>query len=122
MREQKQVLLTQGGKGGSGKTELSVSAVDFVKKRGFKPLLLDFDRENTDNSGLQNFHTEAIKLDVHQEGALDTFFDICDREESNLIIADLPAGAGLETFQFFNDAFEDAEEVGIRFTAIGVVR
>ena len=121
MREQKQVLLTQGGKGGSGKTELSVSTVDFVKKRGFKPLLLDFDRENTDNSGLQNFHTEAIKLDVHQEGALDTFFDICDREESNLIIADLPAGAGLETFQFFNDAFEDAEEIGIRFTAIGVV-
>ena len=120
-RQQKRAVFTQGGRGGNGKTETTISVVDSAKKKGFKPVLLDFDRENTDHSGLQNFHPDAIKLDVHQEGALDTFFNICDRKESDLIIADLPAGAGMETFQFFNDAFEDAEEVGIRFTAIGVV-
>ena len=110
-----------GGKGGTGKTEIILSLIAWCHDRQIRPLLLDFDRENTDKSGLQNFYPDALKLDVHQEGALDAFFDACDQEGVQLIIADLPAGAGLETYRFFNDAFEDASETGIGFTAIGVV-
>ena len=115
------VIFTMGGKGGTGKTEVVLSLAAWCRRQKSHPLLLDFDRENTDKSGLKNFYPEALKLDAHREGELDSFFDICDQEETRLIIADLPAGAGLETFQFFNDAFEDASDTGIVFTAVGVV-
>jgi len=120
MKQKTRVIFTQGGKGGVGKTELLNALVDWHRSKGHSPILLDFDIENANKSGLQNFFPEATKLDVHHEGALDEFFDICGEDSTNLVVADLGAGAGEVTYQWFDEAFEDAEEEGIAFTSIGV--
>ena len=109
-----------GGKGGVGKTELLSSMIGWYRHLGHNPILMDFDIENANKSGLQNFYPEAVKLDIHLEGSLDEFFDICDLASANLVVADLGAGAGEVTHQWFDEAFEDAEEEGIVFTSVGV--
>ncbi len=120
MKASKRVIFTQGGKGGVGKTEVILALVDWHRSKGIKPALIDFDIENTNKSGLQNFHSEARKIDVHKEGALDEFFDVCDQSQSGIVIADLGAGAGEATYHWFDEAFEDAAEFGIALTSIGV--
>ncbi|WP_411845727.1 hypothetical protein AAFN60_19115 [Roseibacillus persicicus] len=114
------VIFLQGGKGGVGKTEVALALIAWVRSKGYSPLLLDFDIENTNKSGLQNFHPEARKLDVHAEGSLDEFFDACDEEGIEIVIADLGAGAGKATYQWFENAAQDAAELGISFTSVGV--
>lgn len=102
------------------KTEAALSLISWYHARQLKPVLLDFDIENANKSGLQNFYPEAIKLDVHREGSLDEFFEVCDHEDVNLVVADLGAGAGAATYAWFDQAYEDAQEFDIDFTAIGV--
>jgi MinD-like ATPase involved in chromosome partitioning or flagellar assembly len=120
MKTKTRVVFTQGGKGGVAKTEVVLSLIPWYRQQGIQPVLLDFDFENTNKSGLQNFYPEARKFDVHIEGALDEFFDVCDRDDVEVVIADLGAGAGSATYSWFDQAFDDAEELGIRFTSIGV--
>ena len=120
MRIKTRAVFTQGGKGGVAKTEVVLSLVPWFRQQGIEPALLDFDIENTNKSGLQNFYPEAKKFDVHVEGALDEFFDVCDRDDVQVVIADLGAGAGSATYAWFDQAFDDAEELGIRFTSVGV--
>ena len=119
MSQSTRVVFTQGGKGGVAKTEVVLSLIAWYQEQGLSPALLDFDIENSNKSGLQNFYPKARKLDVHKEGTLDAFFDVCDSAEG-IVVAGLGAGAGEATYQWFNDAFEDAEESGIRFTSVGV--
>ncbi|MBK1884405.1 hypothetical protein JIN85_18455 [Luteolibacter pohnpeiensis] len=114
------VVFTQGGKGGVAKTEVILSLIAWYEKQGIHPALLDFDIENTNKSGLKNFYPKARKMDVHREGALDEFFDVCDQNESGLVVADLGAGAGEATYRWFDEAFDDAADFGIAFTSIGV--
>ena len=116
----KRIVFTQGGKGGVAKTELALSLVSWYRQNGHDPVLLDFDVENTNKSCLQNFYPEALKFDIHREGALDELFDAC-AGDADIVLADLGAGAGAATSNWFEQAFEDAVELGIRFTAIGVV-
>lgn len=114
------VIFTQGGKGGVGKTEVTLALVSWLRSKGLSPALLDFDIENTNKSGLQNFFPEAAKLDVHAEGSLDEFFNVCHECPNRVVVADLGAGAGESTFQWFDDAFEDTVEMEIVFTSVGV--
>ena len=120
MNQKTRVVFTQGGKGGVGKTEVLNCLIDWYRQQGHSPITLDFDIENANKSGLQNFFPDATKLDVHREGTLDEFFDICGESSTGLVVADLGAGAGEVTYQWFDEAFEDAEEEGILFTSIGV--
>jgi len=120
MKTTTRIIFTQGGKGGVAKTEVLLSLIPWYRQQGIEPILLDFDIENTNKSGLQNFYPEAKKFDVHTEGALDEFFDICDEPDSQIIIADLGAGAGTATYAWFEEAFQDADELNIKFTSIGV--
>ncbi|MFT6238011.1 MAG: MinD-like ATPase involved in chromosome partitioning or flagellar assembly [Akkermansiaceae bacterium] len=120
MSKSTRVIFTQGGKGGVAKTEVTLSLISWYREQGLSPALLDFDIENTNRSGLQNFYPEATKLDVHKDGTLDEFFDVCDQAETGLVVADLGAGAGEATYRWFDEAFEDASEARIHFTSIGV--
>lgn len=120
MKAKTRVVFTQGGKGGVAKTETVLSLIPWYSQQGIKPVLLDFDIENTNKSGLQNFYPEARKFDVHADGALDEFFDVCDDPKVQVVIADLGAGAGAATYGWFDQAFPDASDLGIRFTSVGV--
>ena len=120
MSKSTRVIFTQGGKGGVAKTEVTLSLISWYREQGLSPALLDFDIENTNRSGLQNFYPEATKLDVHKDGTLDEFFDVCDQSPSGIVLADLGAGAGEATYSWFDEAFEDAADFGICFTSIGV--
>ncbi len=115
------VVFTEGGKGGVAKTEVVLSLVPWYRQRGIEPILFDFDAENTNKSGLQNFYPEARKLDLHRAGALDEFFAVCDRDDHGaIVLADMGAGAGAETYRWFGNAFQDARDINMVFTAIGV--
>lgn len=120
MSNNTRIIFTQGGKGGVGKTEFVLSLIPWMNSKGQAPLLLDFDMENTHKSGLKNFFPKAEKFDVHAEGALDRFFDICDDDDTCSIIADLGSGAGSATYAWFDEVYEDAQALGIQFTAVGV--
>jgi hypothetical protein len=114
------IVFTQGGKGGVGKTDLSLSLVSWYLQNGVRPILFDFDVENTNKSSLQNFYPEARKHDVHREGSLDELFEVCDQQAVEIVLADLGSGAGQAAYRWFDMAYEDAHALNIRFTAIGV--
>ena len=114
------IVFTEGGKGGVAKTELALSLVSWYRARGLDPLLLDFDIENTNKSSLKSFFPEAAKFDIHREGALDELFEACDKGR-DLVLADMGSGAGAATASWFEQAFEDAAELNIKFTAVGVL-
>ena len=113
------VIFTEGGKGGVGKTEIAVNLATWYQSQGIKPRLLDFDVENTEKSGFQSFMPQAEKLDIHAPGALDHFFEACECDDS-VVLADMGAGAGASTFDWFEKMFEDSAAMNIRFTAVGV--
>ena len=48
------VLFTEGGNGGVAKTEVVLSLIPWYLKHGIEPILLDFDVENTNKSGLRH--------------------------------------------------------------------
>ncbi len=116
----KRVIFTQGGKGGVGKTEVALALASWLHERGIKPLLLDFDIENTNKSGLQNFYPEAQKIDLHRDGNLDEFYQVCETPNVDVILADMGAGGGAATYRWFDDAFDLAQELNMQFTAVGV--
>lgn len=113
------VVFTEGGKGGVGKTEIAINLATWYQRQGITPKLIDFDAENTDKSGLKSFLPEATKLDIHAAGALDHFFEACETEDK-VVLADMGAGAGAATYDWFEKMFEDSQEMNIRFTAVGV--
>lgn len=113
------VVFTEGGKGGVGKTEIAINLATWYRKHGISPKLIDFDSENTDKSGLKSFIPDAVKIDIHASGALDHFFEVCDTDD-HLVLADMGAGAGAATYDWFDKMFEDSRQMNISFTAIGV--
>jgi len=113
------VVFTEGGKGGVGKTEIAVNLATWYESQGIRPRLLDFDVENTEKSGFQNFMPQAEKLNIHAPGALDHFFEACECDD-RVVLADLGAGAGASMFDWFEKMFEDSTAMNIRFTAVGV--
>jgi len=74
----RRAVFTQGGKGGVGKTEVAKALAGWYRAIGLEPRLLDFDVENAKNGGFQGYYPEAVKLDIHKEGALDAFFSAFD--------------------------------------------
>jgi len=113
------VVFTEGGKGGVGKTEIAVNLATWYESKGIKPRLLDFDVENTEKSGFQNFMPRAEKLNIHAPGALDHFFEACECDD-RVVLADMGAGAGASTFDWFEKMFDESDALNIRFTAVGV--
>ncbi|MGK0185687.1 MAG: MinD-like ATPase involved in chromosome partitioning or flagellar assembly [Verrucomicrobiales bacterium] len=113
------VVFTEGGKGGVGKTEIAISLATWYQSQGISPRFIDFDTENTDKSGLKNFVPDAVRFDIHTPGALDHFFEVCDTGD-RVVLADMGAGAGSATYDWFEKMFDDSRDMNIRFTAIGV--
>ncbi|MEM7312652.1 MAG: hypothetical protein AAF497_05820, partial [Planctomycetota bacterium] len=98
---------------------IAISLATWYKRQGISPRFIDFDAENTDKSGLKNFVPDAVRFDLHTPGALDHFFEVCDTED-RVVLADMGAGAGTATYDWFEKMFDDSRDMNIRFTAIGV--
>jgi len=114
------VILVGSSKGGIGKTAVAVYAIPFFDKHKVKYLLLDYDSENTDKSGLQNFDSRATKLNIHAPRAMDEFWDAVDNPEIEVILVDLPAGSGEPVFEWFDELYEEAKAHGLVFTLMAV--
>lgn len=115
----RRAVFTQGGKGGVGKTEVALALASWYRTNGIRPVMLDFDVENANNSGFQSFFPEAEKLDIHKEGSLDAFFSAFD-SGADVVLADLAGGSSNATQAWFDEAASYASDMEVKFTAVGV--
>jgi hypothetical protein len=113
------VIFTEGGKGGVGKTAFMGMLVEWYAKQDLNYTLLDLDTENKARGSLKQYFPQARKIDVHQPDSLDVFVEILD--EASLVIADMGAGAGSVAAEWFDRVYEGVKELGVAFTAIGLV-
>jgi MinD-like ATPase involved in chromosome partitioning or flagellar assembly len=118
---EKRVILSMGGKGGVGKTSLMSALVEWFDANEIPLQLLDLDSENKARGSLTHFFGErAPKVNIHTPAGLDAFVDQLV-EGAPVILADMGAGAGQVTYDWFDKMYPDVAGAGIVFTAIGVV-
>src|SRR5260370_42459129 len=118
---EKRVILSMGGKGGVGKTSLMAGLAEWFDANQIPSQLLDLDSENKARGSLAHFFGErAPKVNIHTPAGLDAFVDQLV-EGAPVILADLGAGAGQVTYEWFDMMYPDVAGEGIVFTAIGVV-
>jgi len=115
------VILSMGGKGGVGKTSVMVSLVEWFDNNSIPAQLLDLDTENKARGSLSHFYSvRAPKINIHTPAGLDAFVDYIS-EGAPVIIADMGAGAGQITADWFDSMYPSVADAGIIFTAIGVI-
>jgi MinD-like ATPase involved in chromosome partitioning or flagellar assembly len=114
------IVFTEGGKGGVGKTAFTSLLVEWYAQKGAPFTLLDLDTENKNRGSLGHFFPEARKVNIHTSEGLDAFVDVLD-EGNPLVIADMGAGAGAVAHRWFDSMFSSVQEIGVAFTAIGIV-
>jgi MinD-like ATPase involved in chromosome partitioning or flagellar assembly len=118
---QKRVVMTMGGKGGVGKTSFMLVLAEWFESHGIPFTMLDLDTENKARGSLKHyFQGRAEKVNIHTPAGLDAFLDYLD-QGAPIVLADMGAGAGQVTYEWFDTMYGSAEEMGIAFTAIGIV-
>src|SRR5258705_3259020 len=115
------IVFAQGGKGGVGKTTAALSLYDYYQTKGADVILADFDAENREKSGLNFWHKSAQKVDIHTRSGLDKLIDLALRHKGDIILADMGAGSGAITYQWFADIYPELAAEGVKFTSIGMV-
>lgn len=117
----KRVVFSMGGKGGVGKTSVMTGLAEWFHENQIPVVMLDLDIENKTKGSLTHFFGGAVpKINIYTPAGLDAFIDILN-EDAPAILADMGAGAGKVTHEWFEKMYPDASEAGIAFTAIGVV-
>jgi len=119
MTQRSQIVFTQGGKGGVGKTTVISALTGWIRSKGVNPVLLDFDSENREKSSFQSFYPEAQKIDIHAPDSLDRVFHFLETP-GTIVIADQGAGSGAETFSWFDRTAQIVGEFA-DVTSIGIV-
>ncbi len=114
------VVFTQGGKGGVGKTAFTSLLCEWYAAQGAPFTMLDLDTENKTRGSLSHYFPQARKVNIHTPNGLDTFVDVLD-QGAPLVIADMGAGAGAVAHRWFDSMFTSVQELGVAFTAIGLV-
>jgi hypothetical protein len=117
----KRIVFTQGGKGGVGKTTAALSLYDYYQTKDAAVTLADFDGENRAKSGLNFWHKAAQKVDIHTRSGLDKLIDLALGPEGDIILADMGAGSGSVTYQWFAEIYPELAAEGVKVTSIGVV-
>jgi len=117
----KRVVFTMGGKGGVGKTGVTVALAEWFGVNEIPITLLDLDTENKARGFLKHFFNGTVtKVNIHTPAGLDAFVDHLDGG-APIILADMGAGAGRAAADWFESMHEDVAETGVRFTAVGVI-
>jgi MinD-like ATPase involved in chromosome partitioning or flagellar assembly len=110
-----------GGKGGVGKTSLMAALTEWFDANQIPLQLLDLDSENKARGSLTHFfRARAPKVNIHTPAGLDGFIDHL-MAGVPVILADMGAGSGQVTYDWFDQMYPDIAGAGIVFTAIGVV-
>lgn len=120
-KSSKLIVFSCGGKGGVGKTTVATAIADYYAARGIPATLFDCDTENKQRGSLVHFFPEATKLDIRSERGLDQLVDSVLAAEAPAALADLAAGSGRDTFQWFDTMFDGLDAAGIRFTAVATI-
>jgi MinD-like ATPase involved in chromosome partitioning or flagellar assembly len=121
MTNSKRVVFTMGGKGGVGKTGVMVALAEWFEANEIPVTLLDLDTENKARGSLKHFFSGTVtKVNIHTPAGLDAFVDHLD-SGSEIILADMGAGAGQVAADWFESMYEDVAATGVSFTAVGVV-
>ena len=118
---EKRVILSMGGKGGVGKTGVMVALAEWFHENDIPVKLLDLDTENKARGSLTHFFGGNVpKVNIHTSAGLDAFVDHLS-EGPPVILADMGAGSGQVTYDWFEKMYPDVAEARIAFTAVGVV-
>jgi MinD-like ATPase involved in chromosome partitioning or flagellar assembly len=118
---EKRVILSMGGKGGVGKTSVMAGLAEWFDENQIPVTILDLDTENKARGSLTHFFGGRVpKVNIHTPAGLDAFVDHL-ADGAPAIIADMGAGSGQVTYEWFEKMYPDVAEAGIVFTAIGVV-
>ncbi len=117
----RRVIFSMGGKGGVGKTSVMAGLAEWFDENQIPVVLLDLDTENKACGSLTHFFTGRVpKINIHTPAGLDAFIDHLGGA-TPVILADMGAGAGQVTHEWFDTMYPDMAELGVVFTAIGVV-
>jgi MinD-like ATPase involved in chromosome partitioning or flagellar assembly len=118
---EKRVILSMGGKGGVGKTSLMAALAEWFDANEIPVKLLDLDIENKARGSLTHFFGGRVpKVNIHTPAGLDAFVDQL-AEGPPVILADMGAGSGQVTHDWFETMYPDVAAAGVAFTAVGVV-
>jgi curved DNA-binding protein CbpA/MinD-like ATPase involved in chromosome partitioning or flagellar assembly len=117
----KRVVFSMGGKGGVGKTSVMTGLAEWYEENRIPVTLLDLDTENKAMGSLTHFFGGRVpKINIYTPAGLDAFVDHLG-EDTPVVLADMGAGAGYVTHDWFDKMYPDVAETGVAFTAIGVV-
>jgi len=118
---EKRVILSMGGKGGVGKTSVMSGLAEWFAENEIPVSLLDLDSENKSRGSLAHFFgARAPKININTPAGLDAFVDHL-ADGAPVMLADMGAGSGQITHDWFERMYPDVADAGIVFTAIGVV-
>lgn len=118
----RRLVLTQGGKGGTGKTTLLTMLVNWYDKNQYSYTLIDLDTEASKSRGslVHYFPGKAAKVDINRPEGLDQLINVL-QDGPPIVVADMGAGAGQVAAAWFDAMYEGAHELGVAFTAIGMI-
>ena len=118
----RRVILSMGGKRREwAKTSVITGLAEWFRENQIPVKLLDLDTENKARGSLTHFFRgDAPKVNIHTPAGLDAFVDELT-DGPPVILADMGAGAGQVTYDWFDKMYTDVSEAGIVFTAIGIV-
>ena len=118
----RRLVLTQGGKGGTGKTTFLTALVDWYDAHEYPYTLIDLDTEASKSRGslVHYFPGKAAKADINRPEGLDRLLNAL-QDGPPIVIADMGAGAGAAAYAWFDDIYEGAVELGVAFTTIGLI-
>ena len=104
---EKRVILSMGGKGGVGKTGVMAGLAEWFDANQIPVKLLDLDTENKARGSLTHFFAGRVpKVNIHTPAGLDFFVDhLADGEP--IILADMGAGSGQVTSDWFEKMYPD---------------
>ena len=118
---EKRIILSMGGKGGVGKTSVMTGLAEWFEENEIPMNLLDLDSENKSRGSLAHFFgARAPKININTPAGLDAFVDHL-ADGAPVMLADMGAGSGQITHDWFEQMYPDVADAGIVFTAIGVV-
>jgi hypothetical protein len=120
-----ELVLTQGGRGGVGKTCALVATADYLQSKGIKFVPIDCDQENAGklSSFAHWFDGKAARLDLRNPDDCDKLLEGASEAPVPYVLADLPANSSGDLAKWWKTVAtpETLAALKLTVTAVGVV-